>query len=37
MENPRLDDFWHVVDHILESDPLVRRHVFGPDVEEPVG
>lgn len=37
MENPRLDDFWHVVDHILESDPLVRQHVFGPDVEEPVG
>jgi hypothetical protein len=37
MANPRLDEFWQVVDHILESDPLVRQHVFGPDAQEPVG
>jgi len=27
--NPRLPDFWHVVDHVLEHDPLVRNHLYG--------
>lgn len=29
LEHPRLDDFWAVVDHLLEHDPVVREHVYG--------
>ena len=29
LEHPRLTDFWAVVDHLLENDPVVRKHIYG--------
>lgn len=29
LQHPRLSEFWHVSDFILENDPLVRGHVYG--------
>ena len=37
LEHPKLNDFWEVVDHVLEHDPLVHDHVYGPDAAQPVG
>ncbi|MDG4804800.1 hypothetical protein [Micromonospora sp. WMMD980] len=31
--HPRLAEFWHVVDLILEQDDLVRRHLYGAVAE----
>ncbi|WP_433725739.1 hypothetical protein ACQP2Y_07280 [Actinoplanes sp. CA-051413] len=27
--HPRLAEFWQLVDHVLEHDDLVRRHIYG--------
>lgn len=29
LSHPRLAEFWHVVDTVLEHDQLVRHHVYG--------
>lgn len=31
LADPRLNDFWAVVDYILVHDPTVRPHVYGID------
>jgi hypothetical protein len=30
LAHPRIDDFWTIVDTILEHDELVREHIYGP-------
>lgn len=29
LEHPRIADFWHVVDFLLEHEPAVTHHVYG--------
>lgn len=29
LQHPRLGDFWDLVDHVLEHDPVVNPHLYG--------